>query len=430
MVKIRNGGFSLYKINKLKNGIRVVTEKIDYVKSVSVGVWVGAGSAFENGENNGVSHFIEHMLFKGTKTRSAKEIAEYMDSVGGQLNALTAKEYTCYYAKTLTEHSSMSFEILSDMYRNSTFSEENIATERRVISEEINMSEDTPEDAVHDSLSRIMWRESPLGFPIAGTDGSLEKIDRRTMLDYRDRFYCGENTVISVVGNFDEDGVMAQLEEKFGGLRCEFEKAEPLKKINVTRGGTLIKKDIEQCHLCMGLEGLNRNDGNLYDLLVVNALFGGNMSSRLFQRVREEKGLAYSIYSYVNSYKNNGSFVIYAGLNTESICDALAIINKEIRELKKNKLSEGEISVAKEQLKASVIMGLEGMSARMSSYGKSILFDNRIKTADDIVEYIDKVNVNSVADTIDRIFDISRLNMAIIGRLDGDGREEFNIMDF
>lgn len=420
----------MYKISRLSNGIRVVTENIDYVKSVSAGVWVGAGSALENENNNGISHFIEHMLFKGTKKRNAKEIAEYMDSVGGQLNAMTAKEYTCYYAKTLSEHSDRAFEILSDMIKNSTFTEENIGTERRVISEEINMCEDTPEDAVHDLLSRLVWGKNPLGMPIAGTEKSISDISRQDMLDYCRDMYCGDNMVLSVVGNFDESEVLSQLEEKFGDIKPHMKEIQQQKRLRVARGFEVDSKDIEQCHVCMGLQGLHRNDENLYDLLVINALFGGNMSSRLFQSVREEAGLAYSIYSYANTYRNNGSLVIYAGLNPDGVEEAFEIINNEIKMLKKDKFSDDEISVAKEQMKASVVMGIESMSARMSSYGKAILFDNRIKAPDEIVELIEKVNKNSVAETIDRIFNIGTLNVAVTGKVSNEGQNLLHIMDF
>ncbi len=407
----------MYKISTLSNGIRVVTEYIDYVKSVSVGVWTGAGSAMECPQNNGVSHYIEHMLFKGTKNRTAKEIAEAMDSIGGQLNAVTSKEYTCYYAKTLTEHCGRAFDVLSDMIINSTFTEENIETERSVIREEIAMCEDTPEDLIHDILSQIMWQGDALGFPIAGTDKTLSVIDKASMLDYKSHFYCGENMVISVVGNFDEASVLAELENKFGCISGEYKNIYSQKKIDVVSGIEIVKKDIEQCHLCLGLEGIERSDDRFYDLMVANAIFGGNMSSRLFQKVREEYGLAYSIYSYANTYSKNGSFVIYAGLNSDRLTRALELIGGEIKLLKDEKLSADEVNTAKEQLKASVIMGLEGMSSRMSSYGKGILFKNKIRSMEDTIHLIDSVSQNSVAEIIDRIFLPEKLNIALCGKI-------------
>ncbi len=416
----------MYKVTSLNNGIRVVTEKIDYVKSVSVGVWIGAGSAMETAGNSGVSHYIEHMLFKGTANRTAKQIAEQMDRIGGHLNAVTSTEYTCFYAKTLTEHYETAFDILSDMIINSSFAEESIATERKVITEEINMCDDTPEDYIHDVLSKLMWKESPLGFPIAGTVESIKGIDRQTLLDYRDRLYFGNNIVISVVGFFDENEVLAKLEQKFGSIKQSGGEKNIPGKLPVTRGMHIVKKDIEQCHVCLGLEGFCRSDSRHFDLQVMNAVFGGNMSSRLFQRVREELGLAYSIYSYSNTYQNNGSTVIYAGLNTEHLCDALSVIGEEISMLKKNKLTQDEVSVAKEQMKAAVIMGRESVSSRMRSYGRSMLYENRVYTMDDLVELIDRITTDSVANVIDTVFDINKLNIAVTGRIENGAQ---NIVD-
>ena len=420
----------MYKIGRLKNGIRVVTEKTDYVKSVSLGVWVGAGSAFENISNNGISHFIEHMLFKGTKKRSAGEIAKCMDSVGGQLNALTAKEYTCFYAKTLTQHFPLAADVLSDMLTGSRFSVDCIETERSVIGEEINMCEDTPEDNIHDRLSSLMWQGSSLGYPIAGTTETIAGINREKMLGYMNDFYCGENIVICAVGNFDEKKMLDCLENCFGKIKPEGKKTGNIGKLSVGRSAEIIKKDIEQCHICIGIEGLERNNLNFYDLLIINALFGGNMSSRLFQKVREEKGLAYSIYSYANSYKNNGSLVIYAGLSANRLCETLEIINREAAELLKNGLKREEIGVAKVQMKSSLVMGLEGTSSRMSSYGRSLLFDNNIKTLDSIIEQIDKVDFNSVNETIERVFNSDKLCLAALGRVEQNEGELLDILNF
>ena len=420
----------MYKISRLKNGIRVVTEYIDYVKSVSVGVWIGAGSAMEQKENNGISHYIEHMLFKGTSNRSAKKIAEDMDSVGGQLNALTSKEYTCYYAKTLTNHKNLAFDILSDMIINSTFTEENLKTEKDVIKEEINMCIDTPEDFVHDVLSDILWQGKPLGYPIAGTEETLNSITRADVLSFKDNFYSGENMVISVVGNFDEDDVLSELEKRFGDIPSKVKVPYTQNKIEVKKGIKIIKKDIQQCHLCMGFEGLSRGDKNLYDLFVINSIFGGNMSSRLFQKVREEQGLAYSIYSYTNTYIKNGSLVVCAGLSPEKLLKSIDTINKEIDILRREKISKSEIEVLKEQLKASLAMGIESISSRMSSYGKSLLLENKVKTIEETEKQIDAVNQDSVSCAIDKIFDKERLNIAILGKVENTEDQIKNAFNF
>ncbi len=413
----------LHKVFKLSNGIPVVTESTDYVKSVSAGVWIYAGSSMENKKNNGVSHFIEHMLFKGTGKRSAREIAEYMDAVGGHLNAVTAHDYTCYYTRTLTEHLGMAFEILSDMIINSTFSDENIEVERKVILEEINMSEDDPEDLIHDILCRTMWKGEPLGFPIAGTVKTVKGIDKGCILDYYKERYIADNIVISVVGNFDEKSAIDMLEEKFGGIERRGIIRQPQKKLIHTRNAEIVKKDIEQCQLCLGFEGYSRQAEENYDLAVVNALFGGNMSSRLFQKVREENGLAYSVYSYTDSYQENGSLAICAGLNPEELKQALEIIVREIKLLKRDKLTKEEVETAKTQLKASAVMGNEGISARMSHYGKSMLFETRAKNIDDVIRRIDRVCADGVAQVIDKVFDSKKMTLALLGNIK-DGEDE------
>lgn len=420
----------MHKIFKLSNGIPVVTESTDYVKSVSAGVWIYAGSSMENLKNNGVSHFIEHMLFKGTSTRSAREIAEYMDAVGGHLNAVTAHDYTCYYTRTLTEHLGMAFEILSDMIINSTFTDENIEIERKVITEEINMSEDDPEDLIHDILCRAMWKDEPLGFPIAGTVKTVKGMDKGCILDYYNKRYIADNIVISVVGNFDEKSALDMLEEKFGGIERRDIIRRPQKKLIHTRNAEIVKRNIEQCQLCLGFQGYSRQADRNYDLSVVNALFGGNMSSRLFQRVREESGLAYSVYSYTDSYQENGSLVIYAGLNSEELKQALDIIANEIRILKRDKLTKKEVETAKTQLKAAAVMGNEGLSARMSHYGKSMLFENKAKNIDDVIKCIDRVCADGVAEVIDNVFDSNKMTLALLGNIKDTEDELMGILEF
>ncbi len=420
----------MHKIFKLTNGIPVVTESTDYVKSVSAGVWIYAGSSMENTKNNGVSHFIEHMLFKGTATRSAKEIAECMDAVGGHLNAATAREYTCYYTRTLTEHLGLAFEILSDMLKNSTFNQEDIEIERKVIMEEINMSQDDPEDLIHDILGSTMWENEPLGFPIAGTLQTLRGIDRGSIIDYYNDRYIADNIVISVVGNFDEKSVLEILEEKFGGIEWRGTIRFPQKKLQHKRNIKIVKKDIEQCQMCLGFEGYSKQDSRDYTLSVVNALFGGNMSSRLFQKVREESGLAYSIYSYSSSYQNNGALTVCAGLNPRELKKALEIINNEIKILKQDKLTKEEIETAKTQMKAIAVMGSEAISARMSTYGKTMLFENKPKSLDDIICLINNVNAESVAEVIDSVFDSRRITLAVLGDIKDTEDGLMSILDF
>lgn len=420
----------MHKVFCLSNGIRVVTETTDYVKSVSAGVWVGVGSVNETAENNGISHFIEHMLFKGTHTRSAREIAECMDSVGGQLNAVTAKEYTCYYTRTLTEYMRTALELLADMICNSTFESENIELERKVIIEEISMGEDEPENLIYDIVEAEMWSGDALGFPVTGSEKSVSGISRDMLLDYFHRNYVAENIVISIVGNFDEDEAIEILEKNFSGILAGGAEPKESGRVLQSRKVKIVKKDFEQCQLCIGFDGYSRRDIRHYNLAVVNALFGGNMSSRLFQKVREESGLAYSVYSELSTYAQNGSLRIYAGLSPENIRQVLEIISNEIRLLKENKLTREEIETAKTQFKAALVMDSEGVAERECANGKTLLRDGRVKTIDDAIAMIDGITPEGVAEAIDFVFDSQKLTIAVLGRFDGDGQDLLDAMKF
>ena len=404
-------------IFKLSNDIRVIFEKIEYVKSLTVGVFVGAGSLYEDKNINGISHFLEHMFFKGTIKRSAKEIAQYVDSCGGQLNAVTSKEYTCFYAKVLNNHAEKAFDILSDMLLNSTFTVENIDLERKVILEEIKIGEDTPEDLIFDMISETMWKDTPQGWPVAGTVKSVSGITRDDILSYYNKMYSGENIVISVVGNYELDDLKEMLEKYF--TNCFLKAFNPIEQpIIMIESNQLIRvKDVEQCQLCLAFEGYNKGDPMLYDLIALNAVFGGSMSSRLFQKIREENGLSYSVYSYLNSYKKQGSMVIYAGMNPNELDRVLSLINGEIDDLRKNKLSKDEISFAVEQLKSGMVMGLESMSQRMISYGKKLLIDNKVESIDDVMKKISDINYENVVTSAERVFDKNKLNVAILGNV-------------
>ncbi|HEX9062077.1 MAG TPA: pitrilysin family protein, partial [Clostridia bacterium] len=316
----------MFKKVTLDNGVRIVYEKIPHVRSVSVGVWIGAGSRNESPRNNGVSHFIEHMLFKGTGKRSAKEIAENIDNIGGQLNAFTGKECTCYYTKTLDSHIDISMDVLSDMLFNSKFRTSDIDLERKVILEEIGMYEDTPEDMAHDLLTESVWEGHSLGYPILGTKECLNGIDGDVMKNYIDTNYLPTNCVLSVAGNFDEDGLIPLIASYFGrwhGITdTKGEIRNPLYKKSIK----IKEKDTEQVHLCIGFKGIEHGSNELYTLLAINNIFGGGMSSRLFQNIREEKGLVYSIYSYPSSYRKAGLFTIYAGMNPERLKEVIQLV--------------------------------------------------------------------------------------------------------
>jgi len=408
----------MFKKVTLDNGLRIVIEQIPYVRSASLGVWVGTGSRFEYPEENGVSHFIEHMLFKGTKYRSAAQIAESIDSIGGQINAFTGKECTCYYTKTLDTHLDTAVDVLSDMYFNSLMNKKDIDMERKVILEEIGMYEDSPEELVHDIFSETVWNGDPLGFPILGTKDTLNKIDRNAIFKYMERTYTPGNTVISVAGSFNEEELLSLLKNKFGAMDGSKYSKEELNKVVFKDEVCIKQKDTEQVHMCLGFDAIENGNDDMYTLLAINNIFGGGMSSRLFQKIREKKGLVYSIYSYPSSYKKTGLFTVYAGMNSEHLDKVIDLIHKEIDLLCSKGITKDELQKSKEQLKGSYILGLEGTSSRMNSIGKSELMLGYINTQEDILAKIDAISMENVRQIIEQVFENKKYGFTAVGNVD------------
>ncbi|NSW90659.1 MAG: insulinase family protein [Firmicutes bacterium] len=404
----------------LDNGVRVVYEKIPYLRSVSIGIWVGTGSRNENITNNGISHFIEHMLFKGTKNRTAKAIAGCIDSIGGQLNAFTGKEYTCYYAKTLDSHIEIAVDLLWDMFFNSIFNDKDIAVEKQVITEEINMYEDTPEELVHDVLSETIWNGDPLGYPILGTYKCLENLNKEMIKDYIYKNYTCSNTVIAVAGNFDENKLFDLINKYFSPWKSEHQKVNLYNPVEFIPDFKIKKKETEQIHLCIGFKGIEHGNDDIYPLLIINNILGGGMSSRLFQKIREEKGLVYSIYSYPSSYKNTGLFTIYAGMNPEQVKLVVKLIMEEVENIIIKGIDEFELSKSKEQLKGNYMLGLESTNSRMNSIGKSEVLLGYIHTHEEVLEKIDKVNIDMVNKVIRQVFNFDKVSLAAVGGVKED----------
>lgn len=410
----------MYIKEKLNNGIRVVMEEIPYVNSVSIGVLVNNGSIKEKDDLNGISHFIEHMLFKGTSNRSAKELAESIDDVGGQINAFTGTEYTCFYVRVLDKHLPIAIDVLSDMLNNSTFDEKDIEKEKGVIIEEINMYLDSPEDIVYDILSETMFENTSLALPILGTYETVSNLDRDTIMNYYKRHYTTENIVISIVGNFQYRETIAMLNECFYktspiemGLNDGM--IEDIPEISQNIGYKL--KDTEQLNLCVGMEGVKRGSDDIYPLLVMNNTFGGSMSSRLFQRLREEMGLVYSVYSHPTSFENIGAFTVYAGLSVNQILNVAKLVNEDIEDLKDNLITDYELFRSKEQLKGNYILGMESTSNRMFEIGKSELLLNKVLSPEDILNKIDKVQMVDIERVVTKIFNRDKYNIAYVGKL-------------
>jgi len=407
----------MHKKIKLKNGVSIVYEQIPYVKSVSLGIWVRTGSRNESTENNGLSHLIEHMLFKGTERRTAEDISQTIDSIGGQLNAFTGKECTCFYTKTLDEHIEIAVDLLSDMFFNSKFEKSDISVEKKVIIEEMGMYEDSPEDHVHDLLSETVWKGCSIGYPILGTRQSLKKISREMIMEYIRKMYTPSNTVIAVAGSFDENRLVELLERYFGFWLCADDGPNSFPEAVFKPDITIKSKKTEQAHICIGFEGVPNGDDILYPLLAVNNILGGGMSSRLFQNIREKRGLAYSIYSYPTTYNNAGLLTIYAGMKPSLLVEVTKLIYEEVMQLINKGISFEELNKSKEQLKGSYILGLESTSSRMSSIGKSELLLGYINSQEEILEKIQSITMDDINRVIRKVFNIKKVGVSVIGNI-------------
>ncbi|WP_420796526.1 M16 family metallopeptidase [Alkalihalophilus pseudofirmus] len=386
---------------ELDNGVRIMAEAIPTVRSVSIGVWIGTGSRYEEVHENGISHFLEHMFFKGTKKRSAADIAEAFDKIGGQVNAFTSKEYTCYYAKVLDEHAPIAVEVLSDMFFNSEFEAKELQKERNVVLEEIKMVDDTPDDIVHDLLSKAAYGEHSLGYPILGTQDTLKTFDEEALRSYMDRYYTGDHVVISIAGNITDE-VIQSIKDIFKEVKpttYQYEASAPrFQSELITR-----KKETEQAHLCLAYPGLEIGNKDVYSLILLNNLLGGSMSSRLFQEIREKRGLCYSVFSYHSSYQDSGMLTVYAGTALEQLDELVVALNQTTRRLCEAGMNEKELQNGKEQLKGSLMLSLESTNSRMSRNGKNELMLKRHRTLDDILAEINNVtleNVNRLAQSL------------------------------
>ena len=403
-------------INKtiLPNGVRILSERVTYVDSVSVGIWAHAGSRDENDSRRGISHFIEHMLFKGTQKRSARQIADEMDSLGAHLNAFTDKEYTCYYAKVLREHLPVAFDILTDMMLNSTFAPEEMEREKNVVLEEIKRYEDTPEDHVHDMMAEILWRGHCLGYPVIGLSEVVKGLTRDDLKNYVDEFYRPDGLIISAAGNIDHQEFVAAVASTFGKL----EGRQPAKKFTeaVTVGDTvLMDKPTEQVHFCIGTGGYAQDKKEKYALAAIDAVLGGGMSSRLFQEIRESRGLAYAIGSYSASYQEAGMFAIYGGTSIENIEYVLELTKTECDNISKNSVTDAELERAKNQIRGVLVMGQESTSNRMSRLAKSEIYFKQIIQMDDVIKSIMDVSKDDVAKVASQLFEGSKFALAAVG---------------
>jgi len=401
----------------LDNGIRVLAEKIPSVKSVAIGLWVNIGSRDETPAEHGMSHFLEHMFFKGTKRRSAKEIALEIDSIGGEMNAFTSREMTTFYVKVLDEHLPQAIDLLSDNFLHSQFDPEEVEKEQQVVLEEIKMVEDDPEDLVHELHLKEMWHGNPLARPILGTPKSVSSFTQRKILKYIARTYDPGKMVISVAGRFDHDVLMKLLQDTFGQYSaCETDiKARKLAKI---KPSVLVKqKDFEQVHLCLGTGGLRQTDTDRYTLYLLSTILGGGMSSRLFQEVRENRGWAYSIYSSPSSYQNEGLFTIYAGTSPENVTKVVETILKELKTIKEISVDHAELNRVKNHIKGSIILGMESTSNRMSRLAKEEIYFGRNFSTGEVSREINRVTSKQIQTLANTLFTSKTLTLTALGRV-------------
>jgi predicted Zn-dependent peptidase len=397
-----------------------------HVRSVSVGVWVGTGSRRELPEQNGITHFIEHMLFKGTSKRSAEEIARSVDSIGGNLDAFTAKELVCYNTKVLDEHLSQAFDVLADLVLHPQFREEDIAKEKGVILEELKMEEDNPDYLVHEIFTANFWKDHPLGKPILGTKETIKRFDREAIERYYRAEYVPANTFITAAGRLSHEGMVSLAREYFESLPPG--QVAPSGPAPTTHARIALrnKKSLEQVQLCLGVPSYALPHEERFTCYILNTLLGGGMSSRLFQNIREKLGLAYAVFSELNPYRDTGCLSIYAGTSVESAGKVVEMIVKEFRQLKEELVPEEELRRAKDHLKGSLMLSLESTSSRMSNLARQQMYFGRFFSLDELVESIEAVTAADVQRIAQQFFDQKHIALTVLGSLDGFkiGRED------
>ena len=388
------------------------------VRSISIGVWLTRGSRHETAERGGIAHFVEHMLFKGTATRSAEDIAQAIDSIGGQLDAFTAKEYASYYIKVLDEHLPLAIDILADIVRNPAFGPEDIEREKKVVLEEIKMVEDTPDDLVHELFTQGFWENHPLGRPILGTKETVESFNADSLRTYFQNAYTARNLIVSAVGNLEHEHVRDLVAEKFGSV-AESGEAVGEQAPRVVPKILIRNKELEQSHLCLGVGSYPQNHDDRYSSYVLNTLLGGSMSSRLFQNVREKRGLAYAVFSGLSAYRDAGSFTIYAGCSNEAVGEVVDLVVEELRGVKNALVPDAELQRAKDHLKGSLMLSLENTASRMSHIARQEIYFDRQFGLDETLQGIERVTAADVQRVAADLFQNGSLAATVLGNVNG-----------
>ncbi len=401
------------------NGLTLVTEAMAAVRSISIGVWLRTGSRHERQQENGITHFLEHMVFKGTKNRSAEEIARAADSIGGHLDAFTAKECTSFSIKVLDEHLPRAVDILSDLIKNPTLQAADITKERQVIQEEIKMVEDTPDDLVHEMFSQSYWGDHALGRPILGTPQTVESFDRPLLLDYFQRHYSPNKMLIAAAGHLEHDRLVDFAQKEFGSLPAGDPVSDgpaPLPHPHIQHRD---KKDLEQVHICVGAPAFPQSHERRYAAYILNSVLGGGMSSRLFQNIREKRGLAYAVFSSLSTFRDAGCFSVYAGTSTENALQVVQLILEEFRKLKAQRIDDEELQRAKDYLKGSMLLSLESTSSRMSNLARQEMYFGRYISLDEVAQRIEAATADEVLGVARDLIETDRIAVTVLGPLNG-----------
>jgi len=403
----------------LPNGLTVLTERMEHLRSVAMGVWIKSGSRCEPAETNGISHFVEHMLFKGTRSRTAQLIAREMDSIGGNLDAFTGKETICFNVKSLSDHVPIALDVLSDLVLNPVFAAPDIERERGVILEEIKIDEDNPDVLVHELFTQSFWKDHPLGWPILGTTKTVAGLDQKSLFDYHNDRFHGGNMVFSAAGNLDHDQFVEAVVGKFSGLAggaTLHELAAPEATARVVMRN---KKSLEQVQICLGVPAPPITDENRYTTIILNTILGGGMSSRLFQTIREDRGMVYSIYSDLSPYRDTGTICVYAGTSAGKVIEVVDLILAEFHKLKQEPLTAEELTRAKDQVKGNILLGLESSNARMANLARQEMYFQQFFSVDEVIARINEVEAAQVQAMAQSLFDPERIAVTLLGRLDG-----------
>jgi len=417
----------MHKKTVLQNGVRILTERLDHFRSVSFGIWIGVGSRDETVEENGISHFVEHMIFKGTRSRNSHQIAIELDAIGGLSNAFTSSEYTCFHSRVLDKHLATLVDILSDIFLRSTFDPTELDRERQVILQEISMLEDTPDEHIHVLFSNLHWMNHPLGMSVLGTPDSVSSIGREDILGHMRKFYTPEQILLVAAGNVDHQTLVDQLRPLFEQIQPS-DKAPARTSPNYHAGTSCFHKDLEQVHVCLGGLGPTLSSQKRFAGAVLNIILGGNMSSRLFQEIREKRGIAYSIFSFLASYIDAGLLGVYLATEPKNVNRSLEIIRKEIRRIQKGDISESELAATKEHIIGGILLGSESTDSRMMRLAKNEYVYGRYISHDEVISVIEKVRLEEVVDVARESFQNDRVSLVTLGPFQREELDESTIL--